>query len=141
MGAPAATASTIVAPNAESPSGVRVVVIDHRYDRRQLMSYVIGLGGDDVTVVGYAEDPAGAVDAVNRLDATAIVMEMQLPVDRALETIAALRRERPELRIVVCTFHDDADTRLAALAAGADVYLIKPLSPRDIYPLLLQQPA
>ncbi len=101
------------------------------------MSHVISLGGDDVTVVGFAEDPPGAVETVDRLDATAAVIEIQLPVARGLETVKALRKSRPGMRIVICTFHDDDDTRLAALASGADAYLIKPLSPRDIHPLLL----
>lgn len=101
------------------------------------MSHVTRLGGDDVTIVGFAEDPAGAVDAVDRLDATAVVLEIQLPVALGLETISALRKARPALRIVVCTFHDDDDTRLAAISSGADDYLIKPLSPRDIYPRLV----
>lgn len=101
------------------------------------MGHVIGLGGDDVTVVGYAEDPAGAVEAVDRLDATAVVVEIQLPVALGLETISALRAGHPALRIVVCTFYDDQTTRQTALANGADAYLIKPLGPREIYPLLL----
>ena len=37
---------------------VRVVVIDDRHDRRQLMSYVVGQAGDDVTVVGYTRRPS-----------------------------------------------------------------------------------
>ncbi len=36
---------------------VRVVVIDDRHDRRQLMSYVVEQAGDDVSVVGYADGP------------------------------------------------------------------------------------
>lgn len=136
MGAPS-TSTTAPTTNLSPPSGVRVVVIDHRHERRQLMSHVTRLGGDDVTIVGFAEDPAGAVDAVDRLDATAVVLEIQLPIALGLETISALRKARPALRIVVCTFHDDDDTRLAAISSGADDYLIKPLSPRDIYPRLV----
>jgi len=124
-------------PSAPSSTKVRVVVIDHRHERRQLMSYVIGLGGDDISVVGYAEDPEAAVAAVDRLDAQAVVMDIQLPVAQGLDTITALRRDHPSLRIVVCTFHDDAKTRQEAIDRGADAYLIKPLSPRDIYPKLL----
>ncbi|MDQ6838588.1 MAG: response regulator [Actinomycetota bacterium] len=121
-------------------SDIRVVVVDHRHERRQLMSHVISLAGDDVTVVGYAEDPDGAVEAVDRLAANAVVVEIQLPVARGLETITALRQARAVLPIVVCTFHDDDDTRLAAISSGADAYVIKPMSPRDIYPLLLPRP-
>ena len=115
---------------------IRVVVIDDRHDRRQLMSFVVEQAGDDVSVVGYADGPVGAVDAVDRLGANAVVLEIQLPVAQGLDTISALRDDFPALRIVVCSFHQDSTTRRAALARGADSYLAKPFSPRDLHQLL-----
>jgi DNA-binding NarL/FixJ family response regulator len=115
---------------------VRVVVIDDRHDRRQLMSYVVEQAGDDVSVVGYADGPASAVEAVGRLNANAVVVEIQLPIPQGLETISALRDDFPELRLLVCSFHHDLATKQAALARGADAYLVKPLSPRDLHRLL-----
>jgi len=115
---------------------VRVVMIDDRHDRRQLMSYVVEQAGDDVTVVGYADGPVSAVEAVDRLKANAVVLEIQLPVTQGLDTISALRDDFPDLRIVVCSFHQDATTKRAALARGADAYVVKPLSPRDLHQLL-----
>ena len=44
--------------------------------------------------------------------------------------------EKPLLRIVVCSFHNEAATRESALARGADIYLTKPISPRDLYRVL-----
>jgi CheY-like chemotaxis protein len=59
---------------------VRVVVNDDRHERRQLMSYVVEQAGDDVSVVGYADGPASAVEVVGRLNANAAVVEIQLPI-------------------------------------------------------------
>ncbi len=135
MGAPATptlTKSPVVLPGQD----VRVLVVDHRVERRQLMGHVVELGGDDIVVVGYAQDPAGAIDAVKRLDVTAALVEIQIPLPEGLATIAALRAASPSMRIVVCTFHDDEPTRAAALAQGADAYRVKPLSPRELAPLL-----
>ena len=115
---------------------VRVVMVDDRHDRRQLMSYVVEQAGDDVTVVGHADGPVSAVEAVGRLKANAVVIEIQLPVTQGLDTISALRDDFPDLRIVVCSFHHDATTKRAALARGADAYLVKPISPRDLHQLL-----
>jgi DNA-binding response OmpR family regulator len=106
---------------------VRVVVIDGRQDRRQLMSYVLEQTGD-VIVVGYADGPVSAVEAVDRLRANAVVLEIQLPVSQGLDTISALRDDFPGLAIVVCSFHADSTSRRAALDRGADAYLAKPLS-------------
>ena len=114
---------------------VRVVVIDDRHDRRQLMSFVLEQAGD-VTVVGYADGPLSAVEAVDRLGANAVVVEIQLPVTQGLDTISALRDDFPALAIIVCSFHTDAPTKRAALDCGADAYLVKPVSLGDLRAVL-----
>jgi DNA-binding NarL/FixJ family response regulator len=119
---------------------VRVVVIDDRHDRRQLMSFVVEQAGDDVSVVGYADGPVSAVEAVDRLNANAAVVEIQLPISQGLDTISTLRDDFPALRILVCSFHHDPTTKRAALARGADAYLVKPLSPRELHRLLRSAP-
>lgn len=115
---------------------LRVVVVDDRHDRRQLMRYVLELSGHNVAVVAFADSPASAVETVDRFAASAVVIEIQLPVSEGLAVVGALRETYPGLRIVVCSFHNDPTTRQAALDRGADAYLTKPLSPRDLYPLL-----
>lgn len=65
-----------------------------------------------------------------------MLIEIQLPVTQGLDTISSLRYDYPALRIIVCSFHCDQATKSAALARGADAYLLKPLSPRHLRPLL-----
>lgn len=110
---------------------LRVVVVDSRHERRQLMSHVVEQA-DDVVVVGFADGPVSAVAAVERSRADAVILEIQLPVAQGLDTISALRDDFPELVIIVCSFRADATTRREALDRGADSYLAKPLSLRDI---------
>ena len=117
----------------------RVVVIDDHLDRRKVMSYVVEHGGQDIAVVGYADGSTAAVEAVERLGANVALLEIQLPTAEGLSAISALRHGNPALRIIVCSFHNDAATKQAALARGADAYLTKPISPRDLY-LVLRPP-
>jgi DNA-binding NarL/FixJ family response regulator len=130
------TASAGPSVTADLDVNVRVVVIDDRHDRRQLMSYVVEQAGADVSVVGYADGPVSAVEVVDRLKANAAVVEIQLPISQGLDTISTLRDDFRALRIIVCSFHRDPATKRAALARGADAYLVKPLSPRDLHQLL-----
>ena len=130
------TASAVPSVISNIDLDVRVVMIDDRYDRRQLMSYVVEQAGDDVSIVGHADGPVTAVEAVGRLNATAVVLEIQIPVSQGLDTVSALRDDFPNLQIIVCSFHHDATTKRAALARGADAYLVKPLSPRGLHQLL-----
>ena len=112
--------------------GVRVLVIDSYDQRRQLTAHIVEQDRD-VTVVGYADGPVRALEAVARLGADAVVLEVQLPVAQGLDTISVLRDDFPALAIIVCSFHGDATTKRAASARGADGYLVKPFSPRDLH--------
>jgi DNA-binding response OmpR family regulator len=134
------SASAVPSVSLNSDFDVRVVVIDDRRDRRDLMSYVVEQAGADVSVVGYADGPVSAVEAVDRLNANAAVVEIQLPISQGLDTISTLRDDFPALRILVCSFHHDPTTKRAALARGADAYLVKPLSPRELHRLLRSGP-
>jgi ActR/RegA family two-component response regulator len=57
---------------------------------------------------------------------------VQMPLAEGLGLIAELRAAHPSLLIVVCTFHADRATQLQAHSAGADSYLVKPASARDL---------
>jgi two-component system, OmpR family, response regulator PrrA len=128
-----ATPTVSAASGTASPDlQVQVVVIDGRHERGQLMGHVVEQSGLDVAIVGYADSSATAVEAVARLKPDAVVLEIQLPVEQGLDTISALRLDFPDLAIIVCSFRADAGTKRAALACGANAYLVKPFSLRDL---------
>lgn len=137
MGTPT-TASAVTADSGVSPSPdfkLRLVVIDGRDDRRRLMTHVLEQAGD-VLVVGHADGPVSAVEAVDRLHADAVLVEIQLPLTQGLDTISALRDDFPALSIIVCSFHATTATKRVALDRGADAYLVKPVSLRDLRAVL-----
>jgi two-component system response regulator DesR len=96
------------------------------------MRMVVESGAGAATVVAQVASAEEALAAVDRGGADAAVVEVQLPVADGLAVIAALRAAYPSLVIVVCTFHRDPETKRLAAAAGADSYLVKPVSARDL---------
>jgi CheY-like chemotaxis protein len=110
----------------------RVVLIDSRSERRAVMRRVVEQALGDDTVVAQVGNEVEALAAVERRLADAAVVEIQMPVADGLSVIAALRAARPSLLIVVCTFHGDRGTQAQAAEAGADSYLVKPFSARDL---------
>jgi len=117
---------------------LRVMLVDARPERRELIRHLVqgtGLAGIDV---GEAGSGAEAVELLDRADRDVAVVEIQMPVNEGLETIAALRRRSPALRIVVCSFHGDRATKELALGGGADVYLDKPVSSETFKSVLRQ---
>jgi len=111
-------------PHAHAPR--RIVLIDPRSERRGVTRLLIG-GCPALTVVGLAADLGTAAVQIRAEHADAALVEIQMPVTEGLAAIVGLRAGFPELRIVVCSFRDDAATREAARQAGADGYLKKPL--------------
>jgi len=114
----------------------RVLLVDNRPERRELMRHLVagtGLAGPDVA---EAADAAEATALLDRDDRDVAVVEIQLPVSLGLETIGALRSRGRGLRIVVCSFHGDEATKALAVAQGADAYLDKPVSSLSLQAVL-----
>ena len=113
-------------PESFATALVRVVLVDARPERLRVMRMLLDASGL-VTVVGEADSRDGAIEEVGRAGADLAIIEIQMPVDEGLATIAALRQRFPEVRIVVCSFDQNAATRRLAAENGSDAYLGKPI--------------
>jgi DNA-binding NarL/FixJ family response regulator len=105
---------------------VRVVLVDARPERLQVMRMLLD-GSGLVSVVGEAHTRNDAVEEVDRASADLVIVEIQMPVDEGLATVAALRHHFPAMRLIVCSFDQNATTRRLATENGADAYLGKPI--------------
>ena len=115
------------------PASVRrVVLVDARDERRELMKRVVE--GDDAVaiLVGEAGTRATALAIVAEQRADSVVLDVQMPIAEGLATIRALRERYPHLGIVVCSFDLDRATLQRVLAEGADACLAKPVNRRNI---------
>lgn len=92
-----------------------------------------GLAAPEIAEAGTAAEATALLDD-SRCDI--VLVEIQLPVDVGLQTIAVLRSHSPRTRIVVCSFHGDEATKAQARADGADAYLDKPVSSRSLHEVL-----
>lgn len=110
---------------------LRVVLVDDRSERRNLMRWVVEASHSGATVVGEASDAAEAIGVVGQEEADVVIVEVQ-PVDRGLRTIAELRTAYPNLGIVVCSFHVHGETQRQAQECGADAYVAKPITPGQL---------
>lgn len=78
-----------------------------------------------VKVIGEAESVAGAIDGIGRTRPDAVVLDLQIIGGSGLEVLRAVRRERPDLRVVVMTNFATDQHRRAAFDAGAASFLDK----------------
>ena len=130
--APASGSGPEVTLPEESPGMARrAVLIDARSERRALMRRVVDAALGSGTVVAEASRTRDALAAIDRHRADVVVLDLE-PLAEGIAGIVELRASHPSLIIVVCTFRADLPTRLQALSAGADDYLVKPVSVRDL---------
>jgi len=111
---------------------MRVVLVDAKPDRRSVMRQVFEHSGVDAAVVAEADTGADAVAMVEEHRAQVAVVELPSPLADGLAMVADLRARLPELAIVVISFAGDAAIKDAVLAGGADAYLVKPVSAREV---------
>lgn len=99
------------------------VVEDHAVVRLGLKTMIES--EDGICVVGMASSGEEALELAPNTEADVVLMDLRMPGMDGLETIAALRRRIPEIRIIVLTnYHSDEDV-FNAVQAGAMAYLLK----------------
>ncbi|MEU6376074.1 response regulator transcription factor [Streptomyces sp. NPDC046909] len=84
--------------------------------------------GHIATVV---HDGAAALDAVRRLRPDLVVLDLMLPVVDGLGVCRALRRA-DDIPVLMLTARSTEDDVLLGLEVGADDYMTKPYSPREL---------
>jgi DNA-binding response OmpR family regulator len=83
--------------------------------------------------VALAEDGAGALDAVRRLRPAAILLDVGLPGGMdGIEVCRRLRAGEDWTPVLFVTARDDEIDRILGLELGADDYVTKPFSPREL---------
>jgi DNA-binding NarL/FixJ family response regulator len=111
---------------------LRVVLVDSREERRNLMVDLVEQNEGRAAVVAAADDPRSAVTAVDEEQADAVLVDVRMPVPAGLRTVRDLRARFPELGIVVCSFDLDRPTVRMVLDSGADACLAKPATCREL---------
>ncbi|VUW80455.1 Alkaline phosphatase synthesis transcriptional regulatory protein PhoP [Bifidobacterium breve] len=78
-----------------------------------------------------AGDGASAVQAASQLKPDLVIMDIMLPVMDGLEATKRIVAERP-VPVLILTARDDETDKVIGLGAGADDYMTKPFSMREL---------
>jgi DNA-binding NarL/FixJ family response regulator len=100
-----------------------LVVDDHAVVRQGLVAMLSPRNG--MEVVGEAANGRDAVLLARELQPDVIIMDLQMPELNGIEATAAIRQERPDVRILILTSFDEQDRIAAIMAAGASGFLLK----------------
>jgi len=113
-------------------SGKKRVVIaeDHTILREGLRALLSTNSG--LEIVGEAEDGLEAIRAAVRLTPDIILLDLSMPRMNGLEAMLEIRKQCPETKILVLTVHKDEEYILASLNAGAEGYVLKDATHKEL---------
>jgi len=118
----------------------RILVADDNAMLRRTLQIVLQLWGFEVTL---ADDGAAALAAARAGHHAAVVMDIRMPEMDGLEVARRIRADPSSsaLLLLAVSGSSEPEDRSAALAAGFDHHLVKPVDPDLLRRLLESAPA
>ena len=110
---------------------IRVVIVDDHNLVREGIARLIG-SEPDLVVVGQASSLAEGQALIAEGDADVLVVDVSMPDGSGLVLARSTRLAHPAMGIVVLTMHNDDDTLLEALDAGASALVLKSSTSDDV---------
>ena len=105
----------------------RILVCDDEPDIRESLRTLLAEEGYDVTAVA-----SGASAVTEAPDHDAVLLDIKMPGQDGLETLAKLRARGIATPVIVISGHGDVKTAMDAVHAGAEDFLEKPLSSEHV---------
>ena len=115
----------------ESTQPHRILVVDDEPDITALVAYHLAKEGYRVTTAGTGAD---ALRAAREERPDMVVLDLMLPGYSGFEVLAELRRreETRDVGVLLLTARKEEPDRIKGLSLGADDYLAKPFSPKEL---------
>ena len=111
-----------------SPHGQRILVVDDEPVVADVVQRYLTREGHDVRT---AADGEAALKLAREWAPALVVLDLMIPVVDGLEVCRRLRKDST-VPVIILTARGDEPDRIAGLEIGADDYVVKPFSPREL---------
>jgi DNA-binding response OmpR family regulator len=110
-------------------SRATIVIIEDEPAIRRGVVDALRLSGYEVI---EAADGQAGLEAAVRLDIDLVLLDLMLPKMDGMAVLVELRQIRPTLPVIILTARGGEDDRVRGLRLGADDYVVKPFSAREL---------
>jgi len=114
----------------------RVLIVEDALYMREMLVEMLGEEGEEYEVVGFAVNGKEAVAKYKELKPDLVTMDLVMEEMDGIQAIRAIKLYDPNALILVITALGTPEQRNEALEAGADEYLWKPFTVKNLSDLL-----
>ncbi|MBO1912865.1 response regulator, partial [Microvirga sp. 3-52] len=107
----------------------RILIVEDELPIRKLLEYNLKLSGYETISAADGED---AIELVQSEQPDLIVLDIMLPKLDGIEVCKNLRSQGINIPIIMLTAKGDEFDKVHGLEIGADDYMTKPFSPREV---------
>jgi DNA-binding NarL/FixJ family response regulator len=110
---------------------IKVLIVDDQELIRASLSIVLG-GESDFEIIGVAEHGQRAIELTKKYSPDVVLMDIHMPLINGVEATAHIKKEFPQVKVMILTTFEELEYVRDALAAGAEGYLLKAIHPKDL---------
>jgi len=117
---------------------INVLLVEDDRVLRQALGDTLEIGGFAYRAVGSAEE---ALEAVQDDAFSLVVSDVNMPGMDGHQLLTQLRRQQPQLPVLLMTAHAAVERAVEAMRQGAADYLVKPFEPKALISLVARHAA
>lgn len=110
---------------------IKLLLVDDQDILVEGLKLILG-AEEDITVIGTANNGKRAYEFCKWNNPDVILMDIKMPEINGVEATALIKKDFPNIKIIVLTTFNDDEFIYDALKNGASTYLLKDASPKEI---------
>lgn len=107
-----------------------LIADDHQLFREGLITLLHS--AEDIEVIAQAEDGQDAIDKSTTFGPDVLLIDIAMKKMNGIEATKILKKQKPEVKIIAVSMHSDKQYVKGMLEAGADGYLLKNCTYRQL---------
>lgn len=111
--------------------GIKLLLVDDQELIRESLQIILNMD-PEMEVLGLAENGQTAIDLLEHTKPNVILMDINMPILNGIDATRHIKKNWPEIRIIMLTTFQEIEHVKEALSIGAEGYLLKAIHPHDL---------
>lgn len=110
---------------------IRAVLVDDHVILRSTLATVLN-SSSDIEIVGEGANGEEAIELTNQLKPDVLLLDLNMPKMGGLAALPEIKRQNPDVKVLVLTGRDENSYIMRALRAGASGYMLKTANEKEL---------